>query len=50
MQMEMGTDPKVIATGGLAELLFDVSETIEAVEPALTLEGLRVIANNMALD
>ena len=47
MKTEMGTDPKVIATGGLAELLFDVSETIEAVEPALTLEGLRVIANNM---
>ena len=45
MQREMGTDPKVIATGGLAELLFDVSETIEAVEPALTLEGLLVIAN-----
>ena len=47
MKTEMGTDPKVIATGGLAELLFDVSGTIEAVEPALTLEGLRVIANNM---
>jgi type III pantothenate kinase len=45
MQMEMGTDPKAIATGGLAELLFDVSETIEAVEPALTLEGLKIIAN-----
>jgi type III pantothenate kinase len=45
MKMEMGTDPKVIATGGLAELLFDVSETIETVESALTLEGLRVIAN-----
>ena len=47
MQMEMGADPKVIATGGLAELLFDVSGTIEAVESSLTLEGLRVIANNM---
>jgi type III pantothenate kinase len=45
MQTEMGTHPKVIATGGLAGLLFDVSETIEAVEPALTLEGLRIIAN-----
>ena len=45
MQMEMGADPKVIATGGLAELLFDVSETIEAVESAVTLAGLRVIAN-----
>jgi type III pantothenate kinase len=47
MQKEMGTDPKVIATGGLADLLFDVCETIEAVEPALTLEGLRIIANNI---
>ena len=47
MQAEMGTHPKVIATGGLARLLFDVSETIEAVEPALTLEGLRIVANNM---
>jgi type III pantothenate kinase len=47
MKTEMGTDPKVIATGGLARLLFDVSETIEAVEPALTLEGLRIIANNI---
>jgi type III pantothenate kinase len=45
MKTEMGTDPKVIATGGLAELLFNVSGTIEAVEPALTLEGLRIIAN-----
>ena len=47
MQAEMGNHPKVIATGGLAGLLFEVSETIEAVEPALTLEGLRIIANNM---
>jgi len=44
MKSELGTDPKVIATGGLAELLFNVSETIESVEPALTLEGLRLIA------
>ncbi len=47
MKTEMGTDPKVIATGGLAELIFEVSGTIEAVEPALTLEGLRIIADNM---
>ena len=50
MQKEMGTDPKVIATGGLADLLFDVSETIEAVEPSLTLEGLRIIANQSSDD
>jgi type III pantothenate kinase len=45
MQKEMGTAPKVVATGGLADLLFDVTETIEAVESDLTLEGLRIIAN-----
>ena len=44
---EMGTDPKVIATGGLAELIRNVSDTIEAVEPLLTLEGLRIIAEEL---
>jgi hypothetical protein len=34
-----------IENQNLRLVLFDVSETIEAVEPALTLEGLRVIAN-----
>ena len=47
MQAEMGTNARVIATGGLAELMQQVSETIEAVEPALTLEGLRIISNNL---
>ena len=41
---EMGSNPKVIATGGLAPLMLDVCETIEAVEPLLTLDGLRIIA------
>ncbi len=44
MNREMGTDPKVIATGGLAPLMRNVSSTIEAVEPNLTLEGLRIIS------
>jgi type III pantothenate kinase len=35
--------PKVIATGGLARLIAKESETIEKVEPTLTLEGLRRI-------
>jgi len=43
----MGTNPKIIATGGLAKLIYQVSETIEAVEPTLTLEGLRIISNSM---
>ena len=47
MKIEMGTNPRVIATGGLAELMCQVSETIEIVEPALTLEGLRIISNSL---
>jgi len=43
---EMGTNPSVIATGGLADLMSEVSETIEQVEPDLTLEGLRLIYEN----
>jgi type III pantothenate kinase len=43
MSAEMGTTPKVIATGGLAPLMADICETIEAVDSALTLEGLRII-------
>lgn len=46
MKIEMATDPRIIATGGLAELICQVSETIEIVEPALTLEGLRIISNS----
>jgi len=33
----------VVATGGLAELIFNESKTIQKVNPALTLEGLRII-------
>lgn len=44
MAKEMQTIPKVIATGGLAPLMLNVSETIETVEPMLTLEGLRIIS------
>ncbi len=47
MTKEMGTTPKVIATGGLARLIHCVSETIESVEPDLTLEGLRIISERL---
>jgi type III pantothenate kinase len=43
IKKEMAPVPKVIATGGLAELVGGVAETIEAVEPHLTLQGLRII-------
>ena len=43
MRAEMGIPVKVLATGGLAPLMANVAETIEAVAPDLNLEGLRLI-------
>ncbi len=43
MRAETGQDLKVIATGGLAAIICEASETIEHVEPFLTLEGLIII-------
>jgi len=40
---EMGKQTKVIATGGLAELISGGSKYISAVDDLLTLEGLRII-------
>jgi type III pantothenate kinase len=39
------TPPKIIATGGYAELIASGLPEIHSVHPALTLEGLRVIAH-----
>lgn len=36
--------PRVIATGGLAGIIKSISSGIEALEPDLTLEGLRIIS------
>ena len=43
MKEEAGTDPLVIASGGLSSLVAEYSETISEVLPDLTLEGLRII-------
>jgi len=45
MRQEMQSpEPRVVATGGLAPLMRDVTATIESVESGLTLEGLLIIS------
>ena len=43
MRAELGDGAPVVATGGLAGLIAPHSETIERVDPLLTLEGVRLI-------
>ncbi len=43
MKAEAKSDPKVIATGGLAKLISPQAKSIDIVEDNLTLEGLRLI-------
>jgi len=45
--MEMKSQPEIIATGGLAGVISDLSETIKKVEQNLTLEGLRIIGSSI---
>jgi len=40
---ELGVDARVVATGGLAELIAPHSTAIETIDPLLTLEGLRLV-------
>ncbi len=46
-EMPATPEPKVIATGGLAPLMQNISETIESVETGLTLEGLKIISKQL---
>jgi len=43
MKQELRDAPYVLATGGLAGLVAPCSQTIDEVDPDLTLEGLRII-------
>jgi type III pantothenate kinase len=40
---ELGSDARAIGTGGLAELIYPHSRTLESVDPFLTLDGLRLV-------
>jgi type III pantothenate kinase len=43
MKEEVKTDPYIIATGGLASLIYKESETIDEVDEFLTLRGLKLL-------
>jgi type III pantothenate kinase len=43
IRAELGADARVLATGGLAHLVASETESIERVEPNLTLNGLRIL-------
>ncbi len=43
MKQELSMDAKVVATGGLAELVAPETKTIQEVRPHLTIEGLRLL-------
>ena len=43
MKEELGGTARVIATGGLAEVIASEAKVVDAIEPDLTLVGLRLI-------
>ncbi|MEW5934669.1 MAG: type III pantothenate kinase, partial [Bacillota bacterium] len=43
IKRELGGDARVVATGGLADLVAQEARTVEVVNPLLTLEGLRLV-------
>jgi type III pantothenate kinase len=50
MKVEMGGDPTVIATGGLARLVAADSQLVDKIDLDLTLKGLQIIYERIQLD
>jgi type III pantothenate kinase len=48
VKRELPIEPRVVATGGLAELMAGNSELVEVVDPDLTLKGLRIIFDRLS--
>jgi type III pantothenate kinase len=48
IRSELGTHCPAIATGGLSAVLHPIHSYFDAIEPTLTLEGLRLIASHFA--
>lgn len=48
IQRELGTPARVIATGGLAGIVSQYTAVIEACEPSLVLEGIRLIVERVS--
>ncbi len=48
IKRELPREPRVIATGGLAELMARDSELVELVDPNLTLKGLQIIFDRVS--
>ena len=43
-QKELTENPTIVATGGLAIIMEEITESIESIEPFLTLEGIYEIS------
>jgi len=50
IKLELPKTPKVIATGGLANLIAKESKLIDRIDPDLTLKGIRIIYDRVILD
>lgn len=48
IKSELGGDVKVVATGGLSDVIAPLTDQFDVLEPWLTLDGLRIIAGRLA--